>query len=993
MKRLTPFSPCRKSWKRRFFVLIKRTNTTTGEFSASLQYYKGSNFGKLRSELNFQDGPLVVRFVEVSETKRQFCFEVTQGALTFICQASDDEDASAWVCHLQSLSSSGDDMAASTASLVNSGVQVGRPVVGGTGTMDDRGIRIVAELRRLLHNSKSPEASKCASFIKSFDNRSLNALRHFREFHAAVTMGIMKAHSSRILNLLEETTAKKASKFNGTPLAPISTEALCAMVSRHVEEVLFVPLKDSIRVLLRRAYHEEESVINRKVRWLQGKDQTYFNIPLDQISWKEWRKPSAMLAHIVTATTPSTKYDILMHTIAEIQSTFAEEHNKLVDDEPLETDDIIPIFTFVVSNSGIENLISLKALLTELNGSWAVGGSLDDGAALSIFNHAVDFISNVSIPAVLEDIFKDQITLAIDGDWRRVFEFEVEPTYRYGAIVHNISPHGYSAVGANIAQGFVLVTINGQNVVLWPYQDILTLLKESPSPHRLAFIPDSSYFKILTTNKSLWNVALMHACQRGDVFSVQMLLANGADVNYFAHECGGNTPLHVAVSCLHFNVVSYMLQHGAKVKTLGEYGRCALHMIGSPCTLPSSASNSSAVPAMVGNSLRKVSNSSLEAADKVVLIIKKLLAHGSEVEIVDIYGNTPLMLLAEKGCLSGIDALIEATDGAIDINMRNWQRGKCALTFAAKEGHFSVVEALLDYGASPDIRTLRGETALHFAATIAATDMCQLLIERGADVNARTNEGMTPLMVAVSKGYGVNMSSKLGSKQKQSLRSSTHVDNSSVMATVDFLLASDAYKEAVCDLYRMALHYAALYGDREVFNHLQKQMNNDSDSQMLDIYGQSALSIADGKRLPSEAESVAKSDHEDDDECEDHDDDHDDDEDDENRTSYIQMVLSSSRDLNLKSLAQNDLVTEDHDGVLDIVAGSFNAIANLLLRFENYRLEEVDALIWYCDYGSSYREMVDFLRVSVRSVRFALVIKAFDSKLVLSFSITGHAEA
>uniref|UniRef100_K3WPG2 Ras-GEF domain-containing protein n=1 Tax=Globisporangium ultimum (strain ATCC 200006 / CBS 805.95 / DAOM BR144) TaxID=431595 RepID=K3WPG2_GLOUD len=525
--------------------------------------------------------------------------------MSFICQGTGDEDVTAWVCHLQSLCGGTGEFATSA---------IGTAAAGGlhpggmtAGAMDDRSIRIVAELRRLLHTSKSPESVKCKNFVKSFECRSPSALRQFRDFHASLTNSIMKDHANRILKHLEETRQGDSSS-SARQLPSVMLSDIRSAVSRHVEEVLFTPLQDSIYVFMRRAFQEDDSSINRKVRWLQGKDQTFYNIPLHQISWKEWRKASKVLAQIGHLALPSSKYDVLMNTVSTIQATFGEEHNMVADAEPLETDDIIPIFTYVLANSGLENLLSLKTLLTELNGSWAVGGSLDDGAALSILNHAVDFISNVSIPAVLEDIFKDQITLSIDGDWRRVLEFEVEPTYRYGAVVQTVSSHGYSTVGSTITRGSVLVTINGQSVVLWPFQDIMTLLKESTHPHRLAFIPGASYFKILTSNKSLWNVALIHACQRGDVMSVQMLLANGADVNYVAYECGGNTPLHVAVSALHFNVVSYILQHGAKVKAIGEYGRTALHMVGAPCTLSSASSAFSASTALAGTTLRNGAN-------------------------------------------------------------------------------------------------------------------------------------------------------------------------------------------------------------------------------------------------------------------------------------------------------------------------------------------------------------------------------------------------
>lgn len=998
----------RKTWKRRYFVLIKRTNLVTGEFWASLQYYKGSNFGKLRGEMHLQD-KLEVRFCEPDETKRPFCFEVIGQDFSFVCQASDDDDVSRWVCLIQSLSGNSRELPAQIGTAAATGLR--QAGVRGRAEMDARSIRIVAVLRRLLHNSKSPEAAKFKSFTASLDVRSLDALTQFREFHASMTESIMRDHATSILASLREPSASSnGNATNGTDKAmAITVDDLRAAVSRHIEEVLFNPLQEKIGDLLHRLYQEDEASINRKVRWLQGKDQSYFNIPLHHISWKEWRQASKILAHIATAALPAAKYDVLAQTIEEIQVTFAEEHNTLMDLERLETDDLIPIFTYVLSNSGLENLISLKVLLTELNGSWAVGRTDDDGAVLSILSHAVEFIGNVSIPAVLEDIFKDQITLSIDGDWRRVLEFEVEPTYRYGAVVQHITPHGYSNVGTIITRGYVLVTVNGQNVVLWPYQEIMALLLESRAPHRLAFIPGASYFKILTANKSLWNVALMNACQRGDVFSVQMLLANGADVNYVAHECGGNTPLHIAVSELHFNVVSYLLQHGAKVKTIGELGRSALHMVGRPCTLPSSTYASKTTSETTRLTPASLSPApALPVSERVVNIIKKLLAHAAPVDTVDIYGNTPIMLLAEKGYLIGIDTILDA-DSNFDLDARNWQNGMSAIAFAAKEGHTDVVEGLLDYGAQTDIRTLQGETPLHFAAGCANKQVCELLIERGCDVDARTRKGVTPLMVAVSKG--VELSSSIGQtasvvtvttavanvkdtsrspsakERSKEVRSSIHVDESSVVATAAFLIDQGADMTAACDFYRLPLHYAAMHGGPAVYSFLLSKLDPAMSNEVRDLFGQTPaamLAMSTRTRTESTGSMPTSSgrgglvlsvendtDNEDqggkDSEDEpNEDDDDDDDEEDANELvgTDIPRSLKDRTALTGKALSIKDLITEEVDGVEEVIAGTFEGILDFLLRYDNFRKDELMALIVYCAINENYRPIIDFLRVS-----------------------------
>ncbi|TMW65628.1 hypothetical protein Poli38472_008270 [Pythium oligandrum] len=923
-----------KTWKRRYFVLLKRTKVSTGEYTASLQYYKGSNFGKIRGEIDLHEAPLTIRFVDSNESKKPFCFEISRGDFALLCQGKDDEDVSAWVCHLQALTAREDSGSAVAAATRFSMATTGsfRRVQSIPTVMDNRAIFIVAELRKLLHNSKSAEATKCKSFTKGFECRNPGSLRQLRDLHATVTDSIMRTHGTRIIGMAEE---KLKSDPLSLPQPPLTLDDLRAITSRHVEEVLYVSSEEAIMTFLRRAYGEDDSVVSRKLRWLQGKDQTYFNIPLEHVSWKEWRKASKILSQAAGAQLPTAKYEIILAALKEIRATYAEEHNKQLDAEPLETDDLIPIFTFVLANSGLDNLISLRLLLSELNGAWAVGGSLDDGTALSIFKYAVDFIANVSIPAVLEDIFKDQITLSIEGEWRHVLELEVEQTYRYGAVIRQISQHGQSTIGNSIGRGHVLVTVNGQNVVLWPYPAIATLLKESSSPHRLAFIPGSSYFKILTSTKALWNVALVHACQRGDISSVQMLLANGADVNYVALESGGNTPLHIAVSAQHFNVVSYILQHGAKARTLGEFGRSALHMVGSPCMMPSS---SIPVAAHVGNSLRQSMMEQFRPADKLVMIIKKLLNHGASMETTDIYGNTPLLLLAEKGCVQGIDVLIES-NGGLDLNARNWHLGMSALALAAREGRRDVVEALLDYGVQPDMPNLRGDTPLHFAAAIGSKEICELLIQRGCAVDVRNRDGLTPLVAAVTRGFDF-IERESGSKRRSttSARPRTETDDVKVFSTIDCLLEAGAKLYAVCKRYRLPLHYAAMHGGQDVFEFVSKKMAQESDVDMRDIYGRSAACIAEARKTGkglSQDEGAGEE------------------EADETTAGEIQKYMNGDVRLSTMGMhAEPDLITQDRSGRREIVAGSLGAICTFLFDCDSYRLDDVSAFVTSCDITS-----------------------------------------
>ncbi|KAF0684985.1 Aste57867_23014 [Aphanomyces stellatus] len=825
-----------KSWKKRYFVLLTRTNTVTGEPFSTLQYYKSHRFAQLKGEIALDDASATVRYVDIRKSKRAHCFELIKGFTSLVCQAKDDDDCKQWFEHLHRVIEGADTMlVAPPPSSTRSNSVAGQASMFRQSSlgMDDSATRVANELRRLLSDPKSPEATKCQHFVKHFDARSSHAFSTLQEFIQTMRthMGGKFAHGLVAMVSDDHTDDDEMA------------DLVAHCIHRQVEEAVFIPLHDGLYSSIRRSVNaDHEASLNKKLRWLQGKDQAFFDIPQHQLSPTEWREAVRVLTALQSYSLPIDKYEALADALAEIQATYLDEHpvsefvfqvtaeglgfNSLVPNAStsatLDTDDLIPIFTFLLVNSGVENLLMLKQLLGAMHQEKdhrSGGAASSASSVLSILGAAMDFVQNVTIPAVLEDIFKEQIAFSIDGDWRLGVGFEPESTYRCGAMVKNITAHGQAALGGIVSKGHVLVTLNGTNVVLWPYNDVVALLQASTPPHRMAFISNPNYVKILGSNKSLWNVALLQACQRGAVASVQMLLANGADVNYLSDD--DTTPLHVAVSNFHINVVSYLLQHGAKTKMLTACGRGPLHLLGAP------------IPPLDGGQAKPsaASTTTLPPPDKVRQIVHKLVRHGAAVDAVDHFGYTPLMLLASKGCLEGVDTLMELSK-TIQINARCWHTGCTALACAAKEGQSEVTTALLDYGADPSVKSLRGETPMHFAASIADLQTCAVLLSEGkADVNARSVDGWTPLMLVVSRGH---LMSNGGAPPPAR-------DTAAVLDTVRLLLSERANVRDICNMYRQAIHYAALHGGADVFHFLKS--HPDVDVHVPDITGKSALQL------------------------------------------------------------------------------------------------------------------------------------------------------
>ena len=88
-----------------------------------------------------------------------------------------------------------------------------------------------------------------------------------------------------------------------------------------------------------------------------------------------------------------------------------------------------------------------------------------------------------------------------------------------------------------------------------------------------------------------------------------------------------------------------------------------------------------------------------------------------------------------------------------DIDVRNY-KGKTALHCAAKAGFLSVIDLLIEKGATIDAPDNNGETALFEAIRSTIKDgekqraAIEALLVKGADPNFKNGKGLTPLQVA-----------------------------------------------------------------------------------------------------------------------------------------------------------------------------------------------------------------------------------------------------
>ena len=132
--------------------------------------------------------------------------------------------------------------------------------------------------------------------------------------------------------------------------------------------------------------------------------------------------------------------------------------------------------------------------------------------------------------------------------------------------------------------------------------------------------------------------------------------------------------------------------------------------------------------------------------------VQTLVEHGADVNAKEPFAHSPLYWAAnshvtgkEADGRTIVDLLLAA--GA-DVNWPSGPGRAVPLHMAARRGHVSIAEALLDAGADIEQRDSKGETPLRRAVNCRHPQLVRLLLSRGANRLSRDKKGLTPIDAA-----------------------------------------------------------------------------------------------------------------------------------------------------------------------------------------------------------------------------------------------------
>jgi len=264
--------------------------------------------------------------------------------------------------------------------------------------------------------------------------------------------------------------------------------------------------------------------------------------------------------------------------------------------------------------------------------------------------------------------------------------------------------------------------------------------------------------------------ALARLIQTGNRKAALEKIREGADVN--AAQPDGTRPIHWAVYRVDYDLLDALLARKAKVDVVNEFGATPLAEAAKlgDARLVKKLLDAGAGPEAANADGQTALMLAIKTGE--LPVVEMLIKAGANVNAVEKFHNqTPLMwaaaapknagemvkMLLAKGASVKPRALAYDWPSQITSEPRAQYRpvgGLTALLYAAREGCYDCVEALLAADADPNIPTPEGVTALMIALDNDQTSVAKLLLDRGANPNLWDWWGRTALYIVIDRKEG-----------------------------------------------------------------------------------------------------------------------------------------------------------------------------------------------------------------------------------------------
>jgi len=292
----------------------------------------------------------------------------------------------------------------------------------------------------------------------------------------------------------------------------------------------------------------------------------------------------------------------------------------------------------------------------------------------------------------------------------------------------------------------------------------------------------------------------------------------GANVN--ATQPDGTTPVHWAVYQVDYEILDALITKKAKVNVHNEFGSTPIAEAAKlgDARLVKTLLDAGAEPEGANEDGQTALMLAIKTGE--LPVVEMLLKAGAKVNVVEKFHNqTPLMwavtapknagamtkLLLAKDANPKPRALYSDWDSQISSEPRAQYRpvgGLNAMLYAARDGCYECVEALIGVGADVNVPTPEGVTALMLALDNEHNDVAKLLLEHGANPHVWDWWGRTALYIVIDRKETAGTPARGGRGVPARVAIATGRASVPHMEIINMLLAADVDVNSELNMHR-----------------------------------------------------------------------------------------------------------------------------------------------------------------------------------------------
>jgi hypothetical protein len=355
---------------------------------------------------------------------------------------------------------------------------------------EDAMVDVAREVQLILASPYSPEGSTSAAFLREHTGTNVTSatVKKFMTgladymFHSRMNeLKVLAGHAEAVSSEDSDTDDESTSSSSRDLLTPGDgssdvEDGIMNIIYDQIEERVFFPLYRTIVDNIRARTREESKLIKGKMEVLRSKPQTFFGISPSCVSPSGWLTACAKLWEIDKVSLPYMKRAQLLAGCKEIYSIYHQEHPS---NAPMNADEFIPAFIYVLIHSRMRDPVALKELITFFDGGGTHGEIAYFVTCLEI---ALEYIRSLVIAC----------TVVLDSSRTLGIEFARDSAADIVVVNRLIEGEQAQQSGA-INTGDVLMAINGLPVYEMELAEVVKVWKGVDGDAELCFLPMNEF--------------------------------------------------------------------------------------------------------------------------------------------------------------------------------------------------------------------------------------------------------------------------------------------------------------------------------------------------------------------------------------------------------------------------------------------------------------------------------------------------------------------